>query len=184
MKSCGCRRSPRSPRVTGCADAFRPFRPWNDFIAEQRAGCTSRHRANELPEHLLATLEEQLGDVCLTTDEPVFLHTELTDTNLMVAEKVGHWQLSGVFDFEPSMLGNPLYDLPAITMFVARGDPQMCRAALAAFGAHQLDDALRGQLLACVLLHRYSHLGFFLRQVGVHGYPQDWNQVANALLGF
>ena len=32
------------------------------------------------------------------------------------------WRLSGVFDFEPAMLGHPLYELPAITIFVARGD--------------------------------------------------------------
>ncbi len=143
-----------------------------------------RHRANGLPAALVDTLEEQLAGVDLSTDAPVLLHTELTDTNLMVARSDEGWRLSGVFDFEPSMLGHPLYDLPAITMFVAHGDPAACRAALTVFGAGGLDDDLRRRLLACTLLHRYSNLAFFLRQVGVDGYPPDWPGIAEALLGF
>jgi len=164
--------------------SFRPFKEWSEFIDEQRAGCSARHRANDLPEHLLATVDEQVAGVSLAADQPVFLHTELTDTNLMVARSEGHWQLSGVFDLEPSMLGHPLYDLPAVTMFVARGAPDLCRAALEASGVPRLDATLRRRLLACTLLHRYSHLGFFLRQVGVQDYPSDWDQVATALFGF
>jgi len=161
-----------------------PDPPWNEYLAAQISGCAATHRANALPDHLLETLDDQLAGVDLTSDSPVFLHTELADLNLMVAQRNGRWRLSGVFDFEPSRLGHPLYDLPAITIFVARGDPAMCRAALAAFGRSDLDDKLRRALLACTLLHRYSHLGFFLRQTGTDDYPRTWPAVATALLGF
>ena len=162
---------------------FVAFGPWNQFITAQREQLVSHHRRGGLPADLLATIEDRLAGIDLTCDAPVLLHTELSDTNLMVAEQSDGWRLSGVFDFEPSMLGHPLYDLPAITMFVARGDPALCAAALSAYGVTR-DDALRRQLLASTLLHRYSHIGFFLAQTGVDEIPLDWDQIASQLLGF
>jgi hygromycin-B 7''-O-kinase len=164
-------------------DDFAPFAPWNQFIAKQRANLVAHHRRADLPAALLATIEDELVGVDLTTSAPVLLHTELSDTNLMVEEQAAGWRLSGVFDFEPSMLGHPLYDLPAITMFVASGRPELCAAALSAYGV-TADDELRRQLLACTLLHRYSHLGFFLAQTGITEIPPSWAQIATHLLGF
>ena len=162
--------------------------PWRQFIAGQRRACLDRHRAQGLPAHLLDTLEAQLGDDTFDLAEPVFLHTELTDTNLMVAqtgqESGRAWQLSGVFDFEPSMLGHPLYDLPSLTIFVCRGQPEPAKAALLAYGVERCDTSLARKLLALTLLHRYSHIGFFLRIAGVPSYPDDWTQVRRALIGF
>ncbi len=157
---------------------------WNDFSRRQRARCGQHHRERGLPAPLVDSLDAQFEGIDLETDAPVFLHTELTDTNLMVSRADGRWQLSGVFDFEPSMLGHPLYDLPAIAIFVARGDPVASRAGMAAFGVEGSGELLRRQLMACTLLHRYSHLAFFLGQVGVRDYPPEWGAVARALFGF
>ena len=166
---------------------FRPFTPfstWRDFITARRRDCVAVHRDNGLPTSLLATIEDQITGVALDIDDPVFLHTELTDTNLMVARVDGRWRLSGVFDFEPSMLGHPLYELPAVTIFVARGDPELCRAAVEGYGITAFDARLRRELLALTLLHRYSHIGFFLELVGVEDCPGSWPRIAELLLGF
>jgi hygromycin-B 7''-O-kinase len=159
-------------------------RPWAAFVAEQRAGCAARHRRLGLPEALLGDLERRLAGIDLAAEHPVLLHTELTDTNLMVVRERGRWRLAGVFDFEPAMVGHPHYDLPAITIFVARGRPDRCRAALAGYGIAEPDPALRARLLALTLLHRYSRLDFFLAQVGVDGYPGSWDEIATRLFGW
>ncbi len=59
------------------------------------------------------------------TDLTVAAVVNLDGRYLMVEEQSAGWRLSGVFDFEPSMVGHHLYDLPAITMFVARGEPSL-----------------------------------------------------------
>jgi hygromycin-B 7''-O-kinase len=164
--------------------SFDRFPDWNGFLASLRQRCTAWHRARELPAALLEAMDDQLSGVSLETESPVFLHTELTDTNLMVEQAPDGWRLSGVLDFEPATLGHPLYDLAAIPIFVAHGDLALCRAALGAYGLTVLDESLRRHLLAALILHRYSHIGFFLDQVGIDQYPEDWNGVARHLFGF
>ncbi len=158
--------------------------PWPRFMAEQRAGSVAHHRAYGVPPRLLDGLEAQITDVDLDAASPVLLHTELTDTNLLVDRIEDRWRLTGVIDFEPAMVGHPLYDLPAITIFMARGVPRLCRAALAGYGIAAPDSALRRRLLALNLLHRYSRLDYFLELVGVDQYPSDWDRVATSLLGW
>ena len=160
-----------------------PCTPWDDFIHAQKAGCLERHREHGVPEELLATLPDQLEgvDIDITTEEPVLLHTEWTDTNVLVDRVDGRWQLSGAFDFEPSMKGHPNYDLPSLTMFVARGDTQIARAALTGYGIHDPGERFRRNILAHTLLHRYSNLGSFLSLVGVQNYPDTWEEISAAL---
>ncbi len=89
-----------------------PCKPWDEFIKSQRVQCVARHRAQGVPETLLATLPEALDGADVSTSRPVLLHTEWTDANVLVHRESGRWMLSGAFDFEPSMKGHRLYDLP------------------------------------------------------------------------
>ena len=61
-------------------------------------------------------------------------------------------------DFEPAMRGHHEYELVAIAVFMAEGDPTVLREALIAYGydAAQLDEALSRRLLAWTLLHRFG----------------------------
>ncbi len=164
---------------------FEPFIGWDEFIAQRRGECSAQHLAYGLPDHLASGLEDQLRGVDLSVADPVLLHTELTDVNLLVArDSRGRWRLSGVFDFEPSMKGHPFYDLPALTIFVARGVPALCRAALLGFGVTRLDAHFRRTLLACTLLHRYSHLTSFLATTGHPIYPDSWDEMSRWLFGW
>lgn len=160
-----------------------PYKTWVQFLVDQRRDLDAHHAGYPLAEHLRETLPAAIRGAALDCDRPVLLHTELTDTNLMVSRSRGRWHLSGVFDLEPAMLGHPLYDLPPITIFVCRGRPNACAAALDAFGVHPTPE-LRRDLLACVALHRYSRFDFFLELVDAEPSPRDWHAATTRLFGF
>jgi hygromycin-B 7''-O-kinase len=77
------------------------------------------------------------------------------------------WRLSGLFDFEPAMLGEADYEFASIGLFVACGDARLLRRMLRASGrpAAALDATLPMRLMTHALLHRYSHLGWYLRRL-------------------
>jgi hygromycin-B 7''-O-kinase len=79
--------------------------------------------------------------------------------------------LSGLFDFEPAMRGEREYEFASIGLFVACGDGRLLRRILLAYGwaERRLDEALQQRLMAQALLHRYSHLRWYLQRLPVPG---------------
>ncbi len=157
---------------------------WADFLPKQRAKCIERHRSHGVSEAILAELPALLAEP-LPAEGMVLLHTELTSHNVLFdVDGDGAPRLSGLCDFEPAMLGAPEYDLVAIAIFLARGDGSILRAALEAYGyaPDQIDRGLQRRLLAYTLLHRYSHLGFFLGQVPGEHSPGSLEELADLLV--
>ncbi|MFC1705945.1 phosphotransferase family protein [Planctomycetota bacterium] len=140
---------------------------WPAFVERQKRGCLARHRVHgALPDTALDALAEFIDRTDLTDNRQVFLHTELTSGNALIERRGDGWALSGVVDFEPAAIGAPEYELPGIAIFVARGNAEVLRAALRGYGV-EADVELARRLTAWTLLHRYSHMGFFLRVAGL-----------------
>jgi hygromycin-B 7''-O-kinase len=99
------------------------------------------------------------------------LHTELMREHLLASPDGSGWRLSGLFDFEPAMLGAPEYDFASFGLFVSCGDGNFLRRALLAYGhaEHALDGALQCRLMAYALLHRYSNLRWYLERLPAAG---------------
>jgi hygromycin-B 7''-O-kinase len=156
---------------------------WPAFIAEQRAACVARHQGHGL---VSASTLENIRTLVAQTEIPMssqgLLHTEMTDQNLLVAQDDEGWRLSGLVDFEPAMLGAPEYDLVAPAIFIARGDADLLDQTLEAYGysASERNGALQARQMAYTLLHRYSHLGFFWRQISHDPFPDDLNMLMDA----
>ena len=87
--------------------------------------------------------------------------------HLLVTEAAGEWALSGLFDFEPAMRGAPEYELAAVGVFVSCGEPRYLRALLRAYGYRddELDERLARRLLGYAIVHRYSHLRWYLERL-------------------
>ena len=85
----------------------------------------------------------------------------------MVAKDDSGWQLSGLFDFEPAMLGAPEYDFASFGLFVACGDGRFLCRSLRVYGYRDdlLDAALQNRLMAYAVLHRYSKLRWYLERL-------------------
>jgi hygromycin-B 7''-O-kinase len=135
---------------------------WDAFIEAQRAACAGRQASRgadpawvaRIPAFLAAL---ELGDA----RAPVFLHTEVMPDHLLVA---GDGRLSGLVDFEPSMIGAREYEFASVGLFFAAGDRELLRAVLDEAGCPR-DAGLSRRLCGYALLHRYSHLGWYLERM-------------------
>ncbi len=141
---------------------------WCGFLEEQRRSCVDRQRARGLEEHWLAQIPEFLDTHPLDgAPAESLLHTEIMREHLFVEENANGWKLSGLFDFEPAMIGSPEYEFAAVGLFFSCGEPAILRRVLTAYGhaGDRLDADLSARLLAYTLLHRYSNLPWYLRRL-------------------
>lgn len=161
----------RDPALAGLGDGP----SWSTFLAEQARTCVERQRARGLPEAWLAGIPAFLDAVLPTLappEPPCLLHTEVMREHLLVRVTPAGPVLSGLFDFEPAMLGHPEYEFASVGLFVSAGDPRALRALLLAYGLPEealgssaADRDRAHRVLAYALLHRYSNLAWYLRRV-------------------
>ncbi|MFF0739773.1 phosphotransferase family protein [Streptomyces sp. NPDC004111] len=158
------------------ADVLGP-EDWDAFLARQRAGAVERQRSRALPEEWTARIPAFLDSVELPAGgERVLLHTELMRQHLVVDPAT--WRLTGLFDFEPAMIGDPAYDLVAIGLFLTRGEPGLMARFQKAYG-RTFDPR---QLLAYALLHVYANFVWYFRELPAPS-EQSWESVAEAWFG-
>jgi hygromycin-B 7''-O-kinase len=145
---------------------------WPGFIRQQHQSAVERQRQRGLGE---AWLEQIPGFLQAWQPPPParlsLLHTEIMREHLVAMPGPGGWQLAGLFDFEPAMLGAPEYDFASVGLFVACGDGRFLRRLLLAYGYADaaLDEALQNRLMAHALLHRYSNLKWYLERLPPQG---------------
>lgn len=132
---------------------------WRDFVAGQREGCVERQRSRGLAPAWLEQIPAFLESVDLELARPpALLHTELMREHLLVDDT---WNLSGVFDLEPSMVGDPDYDFASTAIFVTCGDRELVRRFISGYGR----DPGHRVVMAYALLHKYSRLTWYLERV-------------------
>jgi len=149
------------------------FQPhWHEFVPTQRDSAVERQRARRLDAHWLERLPEFLQTWMPPVDaRRSLLHTELMREHLLVDADATRCRLTGLFDFEPAMIGVPEYDFASFGLFVACGDGRFLRRTLLAYGYRpdQLDSALQCRLMAHAMLHRYSNLRWYLERLPAQG---------------
>jgi hygromycin-B 7''-O-kinase len=141
---------------------------WGAFLQAQRASAVERQRAHGLEPRWLEQIPAFLDAWMPPVEGPrALLHTELMREHLLVAPGPRGWTLTGLFDFEPAMVGAPEYDLASFGLFVSGGDGRFLRRALRAYGYDDgaLGGALQRRLLAYAILHRYSNLRWYLERL-------------------
>ncbi|MEU3074037.1 aminoglycoside phosphotransferase family protein [Streptomyces laurentii] len=140
---------------------------WGAFVDRQRAGAVRRQRDRGLPPVWLDRIEDFLTSVPLPrAPRPSLLHTEVMRQHFFADP--GTWRLTGFYDFEPAMIGDRAYDFVGVGLFVTRGDPALLGRLFRAYG-ETFDPSV---LLAYTLLHVYSNLPWYLRELGVTGEPE------------
>lgn len=142
---------------------------WNRFLAVRTANAVGHHTAGGLPAPWLEQIPDFLRSVQLAApSQRVLLHTEFMREHMTVDPQDG-WRMTGLFDFEPAMIGDPAYDLAGAAMFVTRGDPRRLRRFYKAYGR---DPHPPRELLAHALLHVYSDLVWYLKELPVPPRPR------------
>ncbi|MET9776466.1 aminoglycoside 3'-phosphotransferase/choline kinase family protein [Streptomyces sp. NPDC006367] len=134
---------------------------WGAFLDRQGAGAVERQRAHGLPAAWLEQIPDFLASVPLPrAPHGTLLHTEVMQQHFLVDPD--GWRLTGFFDFEPAMTGDRAYDFVGVGLFVTRGDPDLLARLAKAYG-HTFEPSV---LLAYTLLHVYSNLPWYLRELG------------------
>jgi hygromycin-B 7''-O-kinase len=149
-----------------------PIEPrWDGFIAQQIGSAVERQRQRGLAPMWLEQIPAFLESWQPVGGARALLHTEVMREHLMVERAASGWRLSGLFDFEPAMVGDPHYEFASVGLFVACGDARMLRRILRAYGHADaaIDGALACRFMAHALLHRYSNLPWYLQRLPPQG---------------
>ncbi len=155
---------------------------WDAFWATCRADVAARHARAGAPAHLVEAIPAFLERHDLATGPRVPLHTELLDQHVLVEERGGRLELSGLIDFADARLGPAEYEFAAPVEFVLRGEPGLLRAYLEAYGEppSTLGPDRPARMLAWALSHRYGNLPRMLDAVAP-AVPADLGQLAGLL---
>ncbi|WP_406415557.1 aminoglycoside 3'-phosphotransferase/choline kinase family protein [Streptomyces sp. NBC_00873] len=135
---------------------------WGAFLDRRREGTVEQQRAHGLPAGWLEQIPEFLASVPLSrAPHRSLLHTEVMQQHFLVDPD--GWRLTGLFDFEPAMIGDRAYDFVGVGLFVTRGDPELLARLAKSYG-HIFEPT---ELLAYTLLHVYSNLPWYMRELHV-----------------
>jgi len=134
------------------------------FLEQQRLKCASHHRSwNDLPEHLLAKLDDFILPVDQLIDRytPLHLiHADLTSDHLLGNLQNTVWHTHAIIDWGDAMMGNILYELVAIHVDLFALDKTLLRLCL---DAYDLPTFYRQdfphKLLSMLLLHQFPMPG-------------------------
>jgi hygromycin-B 7''-O-kinase len=147
---------------------------WEQFIDDQIKNCFHLHQNNTLSPNLVRDIDNYVNsikDSLINIDNPVLLTGEYTPVNLIVKQIEGIWHIHGLIDFGDTMLGRFDYDLLGPVAFLIQGNKELLIEFLMSYGylKNDLNSNLSHQLMALMLLHRYSHLD---RQIKI----KDWKK--------
>ncbi|CAL9295664.1 MULTISPECIES: aminoglycoside phosphotransferase family protein [unclassified Streptomyces] len=149
---------------------------WGAFLDGRRAAAVDRQRERGLPEAWLEQIPDFLASVPLprVPPRPALLHTEVMRQHFLV-EPDG-WRLTGLFDFEPAMIGDPAYDFVGVGVFVTAADRTLMSRLTRAYGR----PVCPRTAMAYTLLHVYSDLPWYLRELPhtrsgtLEGAAEEW----------
>ena len=141
---------------------------WPAFVESQIRDCVNHLIQSDMDERLVRSTLEFLDDLPPLFEpdfQPVLLNADVTDEHILVSERGGRWELTGLIDFGDAMLGHPYYDFVAPGCTITHGAPRLQRAMLLAYGfsKDQLDATMAEQLMAYTLVHRFVEFPYLLK---------------------
>jgi hygromycin-B 7''-O-kinase len=140
---------------------------WSTFIEDQMENIVDNHAGYGLDPSRIDEIIDFIDDFPPIEEyvSPVVCHTEIMREHLFVTGRGQNTRLSGIIDFEPSMLAVPQYDLCAVGLFVTSGDPELFGAFLESYGSS--GDTSVPSITRMLLLHRYSNMNWFISMLPV-----------------
>ena len=164
-----------------------PFQ-WHPFIEHQEKALLDNHRSFGLGGLWLNQLSDYLDTCRLDLHDPARLaplHTELMLEHIFIKKSGTQWVLSGLIDFEPSMVGHIEYEFCAVGLFLTRGERDLFRAFLSSYGypETELTDELSRRIMGLMLLHRYSNLKWFLTLLAADAQFTELRQLEQSWYG-
>ena len=140
---------------------------WHSFIDQQKQDLITNHRNFGLDDAWVSQLSEYVDSRTLDLHDRaqiVPLHTELMQEHIFLSRDAKGWQVAGMIDFEPAMLGHREYEFCAVGLFLTQGKRELLREFLVSYGYAEADltAEFSRRIMILMLLHRYSDLSWFL----------------------
>lgn len=133
---------------------------WKDFINTQTLNLLQNHRESGLSNAWTENISRFIRDTDAieNSSESVICHAEIMQEHLFVEESNRGFNITGLIDFEPSMIAVPEYDFCSIGLFISAGDKGLFNHFLDTYG-YKRDS--RG-IMRMLLLHKYSNMKWFM----------------------
>lgn len=136
---------------------------WETFITRQLKHLNRNHTSFGVSNRRVRQIEEYIlrTEPVEHSSKQVVCHTEVMPEHLFSRTGKGKQILSGLIDFEPSMIAVPEYDLCAAGVFVTAGEKGLFGKLLNAYGYTGSPESIMRMLL----LHRYSNMKWFISRI-------------------
>ncbi|OPL18628.1 MAG: hypothetical protein AVO35_04660 [Candidatus Aegiribacteria sp. MLS_C] len=135
---------------------------WSTFIGSQKDDLADNHAGYGLEHSRIAEVLEFVDDMEPVEEyqELVVCHTEIMPDHMFISSDKGSPRLTGLIDFEPSMLAVPQYELCAVGLFLSGGDPDLYGSLIDSLEPNY--DHSPSTVMRMLLLHRYSNMNRFI----------------------
>jgi hygromycin-B 7''-O-kinase len=131
---------------------------WEAFLEARLSRWVERHDPSE---PWTSWLAERLDRFTEPPFEPILLHADITNDNLLLSESGSRWRISGFIDFGDAMMGHPYYEFVAPLTYYTLGRPQLSRLLLESYGL-ELTPERAQRLTTYCFLHRFGRLSDYL----------------------
>lgn len=158
---------------------------WNGFIQKQFKNMKHYHLNMELNANLYSDLDYYVEEKYININpEKKLLTGEYTPFNLLLNERNGKWQLTGVIDFADCFLGDGDYDLLGPIMFMFNSNQKHIKHFLESYGFPkiQVNYVLQKKLMTYTILHRFSNINYFASQNQQAKLATNFNELARILI--
>jgi hygromycin-B 7''-O-kinase len=133
---------------------------WNTFLEERPSTIESHHGQTGTWNDWISARVSGFSEEPFT---PVLVHSDLTNENVFLEERQGHWHISGLIDFGDAMMGHPHYEFIVPFRFFTFGEPRLSRTLLESYGL-SFTEQLARRLTTYCLLHRYGSIRQFFER--------------------
>jgi Ser/Thr protein kinase RdoA (MazF antagonist) len=138
-------------------------RDWHKFVCQQSSETLERQKRGGVNAQVLAALPEFIETnlkLLPQTITPVLLHGDIHPGNVVMQERNGRWEATGLFDFGDSFSGFHEHEFAAPGVLVIQGKRQLQRAHFLAYGYEEtdLDEVFRARLMLLTILYECSNL--------------------------
>jgi hygromycin-B 7''-O-kinase len=138
-------------------------RDWHKFVRQQSSETLERQKRGGVNAQVLAALPEFIETnlkLLPQTITPVLLHGDIHPGNVVMQERNGRWEATGLFDFGDSFSGFHEHEFVAPGVLVIQGKRELQRAHFLAYGYEEtdLDEVFRACLMLLTILYECSNL--------------------------
>ncbi len=164
-------------------------RDWHEFVRRQSIETLERQRRGGVNDEIMAALPEFIETnlkLLPQTIEPVLLHGDIHPGNVLMQERNGCWNATGLFDFGDSFPGFYEHEFVAPGVLVIQGKRELQRAHFLAYGYKEteLDLDFCARLMLLTILYECSNLRRYAERLRPEAVNYTLEELEQAIWAF